>query len=127
MQNHSLLPQYIVRPQRHRGRLISHLRRGGNYQGDLLVYEVKDNELNRHVRYAELRLQDVPLIPVLIDPQILRMTPALLVLAGWERLTDDRGGTQGYQQTWWCTPTFEPAPPLIKTPQALNVRGERVR
>jgi hypothetical protein len=127
VQNHSPIPQYIVRPQRHRGRLVGDSRRGGNYQGELHIFEVKDNELNRHVRHAELRLNGAPVIPALIEPQILRMTPALLVLAGWERLSDDKGGTQGYQQTWWCTPTFQPVDSVIPTPAALYVRGEQVR
>lgn len=118
--------QYIVRPQRHRGRLTSTGRRGGNYQGELHVFEVKDNELNRHVRHAELRLNGAPVLPVLIDVQLLRMTPKVIVLAGWERLPDDKGGTQGYQQTWWCTIATSQVEPVIPTPSALRDMAVKV-
>ncbi|MFC3147975.1 hypothetical protein [Piscinibacterium candidicorallinum] len=120
MQKNSIQTLFTVQAQRHRGRPISTGRRGGIYQGVLTIRDLKDPHLNRVARCAELADPGnrLPLLPTLIDAQVVHMTPAIMVISGWERLPDNRGEMQGYQQTWWCSlaqPSAEPGQPARPT------------
>ena len=58
--------------------------------GDLRVEEVRDESLGRYVRMARvvdvLRPRDPDLLPVLLDPSLVAMSPLAFTLSGFERV-----------------------------------------
>lgn len=66
--------------------------------GDLRVEEVRDESLGRYVRTAcaidLLRPRDPDLLPALLDPSLIAMSPLAFTLPGFERI----GGH--YAQSW---------------------------
>jgi hypothetical protein len=67
--------------------------------GDLRVEEVRDESLGRYVRMARVvdvrRPRDPDLLPALLDPSLVAMSPLAFTLSGFERV-DERD----YAQSW---------------------------
>ncbi|MFC3148356.1 hypothetical protein [Piscinibacterium candidicorallinum] len=96
-------------PMRRRGRPTGQ-RPGAVKLGWVIITDIQDNEVLRPVRRAQLicATYGVPVLPDLMDAQLVQMTPTLMVLTGWERLPDNNNSTQSYGQTWWCVVADEP-------------------
>lgn len=98
--------QFSIIRLRHRGRPIPK-REWSNrpaFAGDLRVECVYDDELSRHVRFARVvdtvRVVGPDVLPVLMDPVLIAMSPQAFTLAGFERIDG-----ADYAQSWLVTST----------------------
>jgi hypothetical protein len=93
--------RFAVTPMRRNGRPIGRheLANCKPAVGDLRVEEVRDAALGRYVRTARVidvtRPRDPDLLPALLDPSLVAMSPLAFTLSGFERV-DDRD----YAQSW---------------------------
>jgi len=93
--------RFAIVPMRRQGRRIGRheLANREPVVGDLRVEEVRDDSLGRYVRMARVvdvrRPRDPDLLPVLLDPSLVAMSPLAFTLSGFERV-DDRD----YAQSW---------------------------
>jgi hypothetical protein len=90
----------VVPMRRQGGRLDRHeLANREPVVGDLRVEEVRDESLGRYVRMARVvdvrRPRDPDLLPVLLDPSLVAMSPLAFTLSGFERVHD-----RDYAQSW---------------------------
>src|SRR5262245_50995579 len=93
--------RFAVVPMRCLGRRMGHheLANREAVVGDLRVEEMRDESLGRYVRMARVidfrRPRDPDMLPALLDPSLVAMSPLAFTLSGFERV-DDRD----YAQSW---------------------------
>jgi len=93
--------RFAIVPMRRQGRRLDR-HELANHQatiGDLRVEEVRDESLGRYVRVARVvdvrRPRDPDLLPALLDPSLVAMSPLAFTLSGFERI-----GERDYAQSW---------------------------
>lgn len=98
--------QFEVFPIRRAGKLLPrHVMWTGKVIGDLFVTEVRDPELQRHVRCAVVKDRVCDLLPPLLDVVLVGAKPDWWTMTGWERSPDGIGQpTCAYQQSWILIP-----------------------
>jgi hypothetical protein len=78
----------------------------GKVVGDLYVTEVRDLELNRHIRQAKIVNAGQDLLGPLFDVVLVGAKPDWWTMTGWERGPDTLGSATAcaYQQSWLLIP-----------------------
>lgn len=95
-ENGILVPRYQVGRQR-------------AVRGTLLVQEVQDGRLARHVRTARMMMEDISALepPVLRDVQLIYATSEMWVLNGFEQAEEGMRIIE-YAQSWVLAPAIGP-------------------
>jgi hypothetical protein len=100
--------EFRVVPLRREGKLIPrHAIWSGQVTGDLYVVEVRDVELNRAVRIANVvqPTTHAKLLPSLHDAILIAAKPDWWTMTGFERAPDSiASNSQAYLQSWVLIP-----------------------